>query len=105
MAGWQRGSGGLTLCFSATGKEAQAVNRQYSRKISELEGEAEQARAELTEAQRQLHDLEVQEAPNPDDRSRAQECRRKIAAAQSKVQVSLREEGISRSGVCRPAVQ
>uniref|UniRef100_A0A3B3SXC5 Kinesin family member 7 n=1 Tax=Paramormyrops kingsleyae TaxID=1676925 RepID=A0A3B3SXC5_9TELE len=70
-----------------TGKEAQAVNRQYSRKISELEGEAEQARAELTEAQRQLHDLEVQEAPNPDDRSRAQECRRKIAAAQSKVQV------------------
>ncbi|XP_048887512.1 kinesin-like protein kif7 [Brienomyrus brachyistius] len=70
-----------------TGKEAQAVNRQYSRKISELEGEAEQARVELTEAQRQLHDLEVQEAPNPDDRSRAQECRRKIAAAQSKVQV------------------
>uniref|UniRef100_A0A8C9S8G3 Kinesin family member 7 n=1 Tax=Scleropages formosus TaxID=113540 RepID=A0A8C9S8G3_SCLFO len=70
-----------------TGKEAQVMNRQYSRKISELEGEAEQARAELTEAQRQLQDLEVQETRNPDDKSKAQECRRKIAAAQSKVQV------------------
>ncbi|KAL4641898.1 kinesin-like protein KIF7 isoform X2 [Arapaima gigas] len=70
-----------------TGKEAQVINRQYSRKISELEGEAEQARAELTEAQRQLQDLEVQGTRNPDDKSKAQECRRKIAAAQSKVQV------------------
>ncbi|XP_036400407.1 kinesin-like protein kif7 [Megalops cyprinoides] len=70
-----------------TGKDAQAMNRQYSRKIAELEGEAEQARAELTEAQRQLQDLEVQEARDPAERSKAQECRRKIAAAQSKVQV------------------
>lgn len=63
------------------------MNRQYSRKISALEGEAEQARAELLEAQRQLQDLEVQEARDPAERSKAQECRRKIAAAQSKVQV------------------
>ncbi|KAJ8412952.1 hypothetical protein AAFF_G00105340 [Aldrovandia affinis] len=70
-----------------TGKEAQAMNRQYSRKISELEGEAEQARAELLEAQKQLQDLETQGARDPADRSKAQECRRKIAAAQSKVQV------------------
>ncbi|KAG9352332.1 hypothetical protein JZ751_020745 [Albula glossodonta] len=70
-----------------TGKDAQAMNKQYSRKISELEGEAEQARAELMEAQKQLQDLEVQEARDPADRSKAQECRRKIAAAQSKVQV------------------
>ncbi|KAJ8340294.1 hypothetical protein SKAU_G00349270 [Synaphobranchus kaupii] len=70
-----------------TGKDAQAMNKQYSRKISALEGEAEQARAELMEAQRQLQDLEVQEARDPADRSKAQECRRKIAAAQSKVQV------------------
>ncbi|XP_061101263.1 kinesin-like protein kif7 [Conger conger] len=70
-----------------TGKDAQAMNKQYSRKISELEGEAEQARAELVEAQRQLQDLEVQEARDPAERSKAQECRRKIAAAQSKVQV------------------
>ncbi|CAM4518052.1 unnamed protein product [Leuciscus chuanchicus] len=70
-----------------TGKDAQAMNRQYSCKISELEAEVEQARAELTEAQKQLQDLEVQGSRNAADRSKAQECRRKIAAAQSKVQV------------------
>uniref|UniRef100_A0A9J8AFR1 Kinesin family member 7 n=1 Tax=Cyprinus carpio carpio TaxID=630221 RepID=A0A9J8AFR1_CYPCA len=70
-----------------TGKDAQAMNRQYSCKISELEAEAEQARAELTEAQKQLQDLEVQGGRDAADRSKAQECRRKIAAAQSKVQV------------------
>ncbi|XP_067301277.1 kinesin-like protein kif7 isoform X2 [Pseudorasbora parva] len=70
-----------------TGKDAQAMNRQYSRKISELEAEAEQARAELTEAQKQLQELEVQGSRDAADRSKAQECRRKIAAAQSKVQV------------------
>ncbi|XP_052417964.1 kinesin-like protein kif7 [Carassius gibelio] len=70
-----------------TGKDAQAMNKQYSRKISELEAEAEQARAELTEAQKQLQDLEVQGSRDAADRSKAQECRRKIAAAQSKVQV------------------
>lgn len=70
-----------------TGKDAQAMNRQYSRKISELEAEAEQARVELTEAQKQLQELEVQGGRDAADRSKAQECRRKIAAAQSKVQV------------------
>uniref|UniRef100_A0A673LIA7 Kinesin-like protein kif7 n=1 Tax=Sinocyclocheilus rhinocerous TaxID=307959 RepID=A0A673LIA7_9TELE len=70
-----------------TGKDAQAMNRQYSRKISELEAEAEQARVELTEAQKQLQDLEVQGGRDAADRSKAQECRRKIAAAQTKVQV------------------
>lgn len=71
------------------GKDAQAMNRQYSRKVSELEQEAEQARAELTEAHKQLQDLEVQGSRDAADRSKAQECRRKIAAAQSKVQVRL----------------
>ncbi|MGH0140891.1 UNVERIFIED_CONTAM: hypothetical protein FKN15_049145 [Acipenser sinensis] len=71
----------------ANGKDAQAMNKQYSRKISELEAEAEQARAELNEAQRQLQDLEVREPRDPSDRSKAQEYRKKIAAAQSKVQV------------------
>ncbi|XP_041930189.1 kinesin-like protein kif7 isoform X2 [Alosa sapidissima] len=70
-----------------TGKDAQAMNRQYSRKVSELEAEAEQARAELTEAQRQLTELEVTGTRDAADKSRAQECRRKIAAAQSRVQV------------------
>lgn len=47
-----------------------------------------QARQELQEAQRQLQDLEKQEREiSATDKTRAQECRRKIAAAQSKVQV------------------
>ncbi|XP_059201729.1 kinesin-like protein kif7 [Centropristis striata] len=71
-----------------TGKDAQALNRQYSHKISALESEALQARQELQEAQRQLQDLERQEREiSATDKTRAQECRRKIAAAQSKVQV------------------
>ncbi|XP_054467688.1 kinesin-like protein kif7 [Anoplopoma fimbria] len=71
-----------------TGKDAQALNRQYSHKITALEREAVQARQELQEAQRQLQDLERQEREiSTTDKSRAQECRRKIAAAQSKVQV------------------
>uniref|UniRef100_A0A673ARJ9 Kinesin motor domain-containing protein n=1 Tax=Sphaeramia orbicularis TaxID=375764 RepID=A0A673ARJ9_9TELE len=71
-----------------TGKGAQALNRQYSHKITALENEAVQARQELQEAQRQLQDLERQEREiSVTDRTRAQECRRKIAAAQSKVQV------------------
>ncbi|XP_029284424.1 LOW QUALITY PROTEIN: kinesin-like protein kif7 [Cottoperca gobio] len=71
-----------------TGKDAQALNRQYSHKITALEREAVQARQEVQEAQRQLQDLEKQEREiSTTDKSRAQECRRKIAAAQSKVQV------------------
>ncbi|XP_037552203.1 kinesin-like protein kif7 [Nematolebias whitei] len=71
-----------------TGKEAQALNKQYSHKITALESEAVQARQELLEAQRQLQDLERQEKEiSGADKTRAQECRRKIAAAQSKVQV------------------
>lgn len=71
-----------------TGKDAQALNRQYCHKITSLENEAAHARHELLEAQRQLQDLERQEREiSATDRNRAQECRRKIAAAQSKVQV------------------
>lgn len=72
------------------GKDAQALNKEYSHKITALESEAVQARQELQEAQRQLQDLERQEREiSATDKTRAQECRRKIAAAQSKVQVWL----------------
>uniref|UniRef100_A0A8C4ZBZ1 Kinesin family member 7 n=1 Tax=Gadus morhua TaxID=8049 RepID=A0A8C4ZBZ1_GADMO len=71
-----------------TGQGAQALNRQYSCKISSLEREAGGARQEVLEAQRQLQDVERQERETrTPDRSRALECRRKVAAAQSKVQV------------------
>ena len=82
----------LCLCFVVifSGKDAQALNRQYSHKITALESEAVQARQELQEAQRQLQDLERQEREiSTTDNTRAQECRRKIAAAQSKVKVWL----------------
>ncbi|XP_051919424.1 kinesin-like protein kif7 [Hippocampus zosterae] len=71
-----------------TGKDAQSLNRQYSHKITALESEAVQARQELHEAQRQLQELERQEREiSATDKTRAQECQRKILAAQSKVQV------------------
>uniref|UniRef100_A0A8C4TJR7 Kinesin family member 7 n=1 Tax=Erpetoichthys calabaricus TaxID=27687 RepID=A0A8C4TJR7_ERPCA len=70
-----------------TGKDAQAMNKQYKRKIIDLERDAEQARTELTEAQRQLQDIELREPRDPVERSKVQEYHRKIAAAQSKFQV------------------
>lgn len=80
----------IKFLFLNVGKDAQALNKQYSNKITALESEAAQARQELQEAQRQLHDLERQEREiSGTDKTRAQECRRKIAAAQSKVQVPL----------------
>ncbi|XP_032119781.1 kinesin-like protein KIF7 [Sapajus apella] len=44
-----------------TGKAAQALNRQHSQRIRELEQEAERVRAELSEGQRQLRELEGKE--------------------------------------------
>ncbi|XP_078182892.1 kinesin-like protein KIF7 isoform X19 [Callithrix jacchus] len=70
-----------------TGKAAQALNRQHSQRIRELEQEAEQVRAELSEGQRQLRELEGQEPQDASERSRLQEFRRRVAAAQSQVQV------------------
>lgn len=93
---------GQMLSCITVGKDAQALNRQYTRKISALEGEAEQARQEVQEAQRQLQDLEKQEKETSGvtDRTRAQECRRKIAAAQSKVQVCLSESDSYTNACC-----
>ncbi|KAM8783129.1 kinesin-like protein KIF7 [Rhynchonycteris naso] len=70
-----------------TGKAAQALNRQHSQRIRELEQEAERVRAELSEGQRQLRELEGREPQDPGERSRLQEFRRRVAAAQSQVQV------------------
>ncbi|XP_075413953.1 kinesin-like protein KIF7 isoform X2 [Tenrec ecaudatus] len=70
-----------------TGKAAQALNRQHSQRIRELEQEAERVRAELSEGQRQLRELEDREPQDAGERSRLQEFRKKVAAAQSQVQV------------------
>ncbi|OCT89733.1 kinesin-like protein KIF7 isoform X2 [Xenopus laevis] len=70
-----------------TGKEAQAMNKQYCLKISELENEAEQIRAEVSDSHRQLLELEVKASRDPAEKCKLQEFRKKIAAAESKVQV------------------
>lgn len=70
-----------------TGKAAQALNRQHSQRIRELEQEAERVRAELSDGQRQLRELEGKEPQDAGERSQLQEFRRRVAAAQSQVQV------------------
>ncbi|XP_072655906.1 kinesin-like protein KIF7 isoform X4 [Canis lupus baileyi] len=70
-----------------TGKAAQALNRQHSQHIRELEQEAERVRAELSESQRQLRELEGKEPQDPGEWSQLQEFRQRVAAAQSQVQV------------------
>ncbi|NXR08265.1 KIF7 protein, partial [Semnornis frantzii] len=75
-----------------TGKDAQALNRQYCQKISELEQEAEQVRAELSDSQKQLQELESKEPWDPGEKRRLQECRTRVAAAQSKAQVLSRKK-------------
>ncbi|XP_062946515.1 kinesin-like protein KIF7 isoform X2 [Cynocephalus volans] len=70
-----------------TGKAAQALNRQHSQRIRDLEQEAEHVRAELSEGQRQLRELEGKEPQDAGERSRLQEFRKRVAVAQSRVQV------------------
>lgn len=71
------------------GKAAQALNRQHSQRIQELEQEAERVRAELNEGQRQLRELEGREPQDAGERTQLQEFRKRVAAAQSQVQVSV----------------
>ncbi|XP_069480414.1 kinesin-like protein KIF7 [Ambystoma mexicanum] len=70
-----------------TGKDAQAMNKQYCLKITDLELETEKVRAELSESQGMLKELERNDTTDPVEKRKVQECRQKIAAAQSKVQV------------------
>ncbi|XP_039237647.1 kinesin-like protein KIF7 isoform X3 [Pipra filicauda] len=75
-----------------TGKDAQALNRQYSQKIGELEQEAEQVRAELSDSQKQLQELEGKEPWDPGEKRKLQEYRTRVAAAQSKAQVLCKKK-------------
>lgn len=98
---WRRWGGapsqGEAACVmqprSCPGKAAQALNRQHSQRIRELEQEAERVRAELSEGQRQLRELEGKEPQDASERSRLQEFRKRVAAAQSQVQVGVRTQG------------
>ena len=84
---WE-GSACTTVAPFLPGKAAQALNRQHSQRIRELEQEAERVRAELCEGQRQLRELEGREPQDASERSRLPEFRTRVAAAQSQVQVS-----------------
>ncbi|XP_051484465.1 kinesin-like protein KIF7 isoform X2 [Apus apus] len=75
-----------------TGKDAQALNRQYCQKISELEQEAEQVRTELNDSQKQLQELEGKEPWDPGEKCKLQEYRTRVAAAQSKAQVLCKKK-------------
>jgi kinesin family protein 7 len=75
---------------SFPGKAAQALNRQHSQRIRQLEQEAERVRAELSEGQRQLRELEGKEPRDAGEQSRLQEFRKRVVAAQNQVQVSAR---------------
>ncbi|NXQ83227.1 KIF7 protein, partial [Nyctibius grandis] len=75
-----------------TGKDAQALNRQYCQKISELEQEAEQVRAELSDSQKQLQELEGKEPRDPGEKRKLQEYRTRVAAAQSKARVLCKKK-------------
>ncbi|XP_010080493.1 PREDICTED: kinesin-like protein KIF7, partial [Pterocles gutturalis] len=75
-----------------TGKDAQALNRQYCQKISELEQEAEQVRAELSDSQEQLQELEGKEPRDPGEKRKLQEYRTRLAAAQNKAQVLCKKK-------------
>lgn len=61
-------------------------------------------RAELSEGQRQLRELEGREPQDASERSRLQEFRKRVAAAQSQVQVSAGSlagvSGNSGPGIC-----
>ncbi|XP_060116319.1 kinesin-like protein KIF7 [Heteronotia binoei] len=70
-----------------TGKHAQTMNKEYCQKICDLEQEAEQVRVELGDSQRQLQELEGKEPRDPGEKWKLQECRSKVAAAQSKAKV------------------
>ncbi|XP_043939621.1 kinesin-like protein KIF27 [Protopterus annectens] len=78
---------GLIKELVKTGKDAQEINKQYSWKISQLEQEADKARNELTETQKQLQELENKEMRDAAEKIRLQkEFRKKMDAAKLKVQ-------------------
>ncbi|XP_053160014.1 kinesin-like protein KIF27 isoform X2 [Hemicordylus capensis] len=76
-----------------TGNDAQSVSKQYSLKITQLEHEAEQAKMELAETQKQLQEVENKELRDIAEKARLQkEFRKKMDAAKLKVQVLQKKQ-------------
>lgn len=71
-----------------TGNDAKSVSKQYSLKVTKLEHEAEQAKVELTETEKQLQELENKHLSDVALKVKLQkEFRRKMDAAKLRVQV------------------
>ncbi|KAM9102060.1 kinesin-like protein KIF27 isoform 2-T2 [Sarcophilus harrisii] len=76
-----------------TGNDAKAVSKQYSLKVTKLAHEAEQAKVELTETQKQLQELENKDLRDVALKLRLQkEFRKKMDAAKLKVQVLQKKQ-------------
>ncbi|XP_008567271.1 PREDICTED: kinesin-like protein KIF27 isoform X3 [Galeopterus variegatus] len=70
-----------------TGNDAKSVSKRYSLKVTKLEHEAEQAKVELTETQKQLQDLENKDLSDLPMKVKLQkEFRKKMDAAKLRVQ-------------------
>ncbi|XP_069430017.1 kinesin-like protein KIF27 isoform X2 [Ovis canadensis] len=75
-----------------TGNDAKSVSKQYSLKVTKLEHEAEQAKVELTETEKQLQELENKDLSDVALKVKLQkEFRRKMDAAKLRIQVLQRK--------------
>ncbi|XP_026304762.1 kinesin-like protein KIF27 isoform X6 [Piliocolobus tephrosceles] len=76
-----------------TGNDAKSVSKQYSLKITKLEHDAEQAKVELTETQKQLQELENKDLSDVAMKVKLQkEFRKKMDAAKLRVQVLQKKQ-------------
>uniref|UniRef100_A0A8D2E1B2 Kinesin family member 27 n=1 Tax=Sciurus vulgaris TaxID=55149 RepID=A0A8D2E1B2_SCIVU len=76
-----------------TGNDAKSVSKQYSLKVTKLEHEAEQAKVELTETQKQLQELENKDLSDVALKVKLQkEFRKKMDAAKLRVQILQKKQ-------------
>ncbi|XP_045636808.1 kinesin-like protein KIF27 isoform X1 [Ursus americanus] len=76
-----------------TGNEAKSVSKQYSLRVTKLEHEAERAKVELTETEKQLQELENKDLADVALKIKLQkEFRRKMDAAKLRVQVLQKKQ-------------
>ncbi|XP_040272964.1 kinesin-like protein KIF27 [Bufo bufo] len=79
--------------LAKTSSDAHCVNKQYSLKITQLEQEAEQAKTELAEAQKQLQELENKELRDQAQKAKLQkDFRKKMEAAKLKMQALQKKQ-------------
>ncbi|XP_028349890.1 kinesin-like protein KIF27 isoform X3 [Physeter macrocephalus] len=84
---------GLIKELIKTGNDVKSISKQYSLKVTKLEHEAEQAKVELTETQKQLEELENKDLSDVALKVKLQkEFRKKMDAAKLRVQVLQKKQ-------------